>query len=242
MELRPKILIVDDDVVARMMLMHMVDSSGDFDIAEAEDGEEAWRLLQAGSLPALCFCDLRMPYLSGTELLTRVRADNRTTELPFVLISAAADGNTMQRAAGLGADGYIVKPFQPNQVEMHLAALQARTSPVDEAPRDTLLRLGIDSARLLLYLGGLERQLRAGGQGLERLLEGPDQVEVKLRLARLREGCTTLGLVTGAATLQLLESPARRLDATSVNNVLDEVLCDVLHQYERARWLPGAIG
>lgn len=241
MELRPKILIVDDDVVARMMLMHMVDTSGNFDIVEAEDGEQAWRLLQASSLPALCFCDLRMPHLSGTELLTRVRSNHRTAELPFVLISAAVDGETVQRAAGLGADGYIVKPFQASQVEMHLAALQARTSPVDEAPRDTLKRLGIDSARLLLYLGGLERQLRAGGQGIERLLKDPDQGEAKVRLARLREGCATLGLVTGAATLQLLESPAKHLDATAVNNALDEVLCDVMHQCERARWLPGAI-
>ena len=124
---------------------------------------------------------------------------------------------------------------------MHLAALQARTSPVDEAPRDTLKRLGIDSARLLLYLGGLERQLRAGGQGIERLLEGVDQAEAKLRLARLREGCATLGLATAAATLQLLESPGKRLDATRINNALDEVLCDVLHQGERARWLPGAV-
>jgi two-component system chemotaxis response regulator CheY len=241
MELRPKIMIVDDDVVARMMLMHLVDTSGNFDIVEAEDGEQAWRMLEAGGIPALCFCDLRMPRMSGTELLTRVRGDSRMAELPFVLVSAAADGETVQRAAALGADGYIVKPFQSSQVDMHLAALQARTSPVDEAPRDTLKRLGIDSARLLLYLGGLERQLRASGVGIERLLDGLDQGEAKLRLARLREGCATLGLATASATLLLLEAPAMRLDATRVNNALDEVLCDVLHQGERARWLPGAV-
>jgi two-component system chemotaxis response regulator CheY len=241
MELRPKIMIVDDDVVARMMLMHMIDTSGNFEIVEAEDGEQAWRMLVAGSVPALCFCDLRMPRLSGTELLMRVRGDSRLVGLPFVLVSAAADGETVQRAAALGADGYIVKPFQADQVEMHLAALQARNSPVDEAPRDTLKRLGIDSARLPLYLGGLERQLRAAGPAIERLLDGLDQAEAKLRLTRLREGCATLGLATAAATLHLLEGPNVQLDATRVNNVLDEVLCDVLHQEERARWLPGAV-
>jgi two-component system chemotaxis response regulator CheY len=241
MEQRPKIMIVDDDVVARMMLMHMVDSSGKFDIVEAEDGEQAWRMLSGASVPALCFCDLRMPRLSGTELLTRVRAESRLVALPFVLVSAAADGETVQRAAALGADGYIVKPFQSDQVELHLAALQARVGPVDEAPRDTLTRLGIDSARLPLYLGGLQRQLRAAGPAIERLLDGLDQAEAKLRLARLREGCATLGLATAAATLHTLEGPGVLLDATRVNNVLDEVLCDVLHQEERARWLPGAV-
>jgi two-component system chemotaxis response regulator CheY len=240
MEQRPKIMIVDDDVVARMMLMHMVDTSGKFDIVEAEDGEQAWRMLSGASVPALCFCDLRMPRLSGTELLTRVRAESRLVALPFVLVSAAADGETVQRAAALGADGYIVKPFQSDQVEMHLAALQTRVGPVDEAPRDTLARLGIDSARLPLYLGGLQRQLRAAGPAIERLLDGLDQAEAKLRLTRLREGCATLGLATAAASLHALEGPGVLLDATRVNNVLDEVLCDVLHQEERARWLPGA--
>jgi two-component system chemotaxis response regulator CheY len=192
-------------------------------------------------VPALCFCDLRMPRLSGTELLTRVRAESRLVSLPFVLVSAAADGETVQRAAALGADGYIVKPFQPDQVETHLAALQARTSPVDEAPRDTLRRLGIDSARLPLYLAGLERQLRASGPVIERLLDGLDQAEAKLRLTRLREGCATLGLATAAATLHMLEGPGVLLDASRVNQAIDAVLSDVMHQEERARWLPGAV-
>lgn len=241
MEPRPKIMIVDDDVVARMMLMHMVDTSGNFEIVEAEDGEQAWRMLAAGAAPSLCFCDLRMPRLSGTELLTRVRAEQRLAGLPFVLVSAAADGDTVQRAAALGADGYIVKPFQADQVEQHLSALQARSGPIDEAPRDTLKRLGIDSTRLPLYLSGLQRQLRAAGPAIERLLDALDQGEAKLRLARLREGCATLGLATAAATLHVLEGPDVLLDAMRVNNVLDEVLCDVLHQEERARWLPGAV-
>jgi two-component system chemotaxis response regulator CheY len=241
MEPRLKIMIVDDDVVARMMLMHMVDTSGNFEIVEAEDGEQAWRMLAAGTAPSLCFCDLRMPRLSGTELLARVRAEQRLASLPFVLVSAAADGDTVQRAAALGADGYIVKPFQADQVEQHLSALQARSGPIDEAPRDTLKRLGIDSTRLPLYLSGLQRQLRAAGPAIERLLDALDQGEAKLRLARLREGCATLGLATAAATLHVLEGPDVLLDAMRVNNVLDEVLCDVLHQEERARWLPGAV-
>jgi CheY-like chemotaxis protein len=69
-----KVLVVDDDVVSRMMLMHLVDSCGKYDILEAEDGADAWRQLEAGLRPAITFCDLRMPQLSGTELLARVKA------------------------------------------------------------------------------------------------------------------------------------------------------------------------
>jgi CheY-like chemotaxis protein len=124
-----KILIVDDDVVSRMVLMHLIDDAlkGRCEVLEAEDGEDAWRQLQTGaaggSLPAMLFCDLRMPRLSGMELLARVKADARFAALPFVLASAAGDAATMEQALGLGAHGYIVKP-----------APTARTRPAS-APR-----------------------------------------------------------------------------------------------------------
>ena len=81
-----KVLVVDDDVVSRMMLMHLVDSCGQYEIVEAEDGEDAWRLLSDGLRPGIMFCDLRMPRLDGLELLARVRAEPALAGLPFVLV------------------------------------------------------------------------------------------------------------------------------------------------------------
>ncbi|MDB5749053.1 MAG: response regulator, partial [Massilia sp.] len=52
-----KVLVVDDDVVSRMMLMHLVDSCGKYEILEAGDGLDAWRQLEAGLRPAITFCD-----------------------------------------------------------------------------------------------------------------------------------------------------------------------------------------
>lgn len=203
-----KVLIVDDDVVSRMMLMHMIDSAaaGAFDVLEAEDGEQGWDLLVAGAAPALLFCDLRMPRLSGMELLARVKADARFDALPFVLVSAAGDAATMQQALGLGADGYIVKPFDGARVAAHLTRLlrapracaeSGAESGVEfateEHPEATLRRLGIDAARLALYLGGLQRQLEGAGTD-------PAQ------LARLAEGCRTLGLFGAAAGFDALQA------------------------------------
>jgi len=93
------VLVVDDDVVARMMLMHLVDSCGSHAIVEADDGADAWRQLEAGLRPDIVFCDLRMPHLSGLELLQRVRHDPLLAGLPFVLVSAASDSATMDEAA-----------------------------------------------------------------------------------------------------------------------------------------------
>jgi two-component system chemotaxis response regulator CheY len=198
-------VLVDDDVVSRMMLMHMIDSaaSGVFDVLEAEDGEDAWNQLDGGQAPAIVFCDLRMPRLSGMELLARVKADARFAGLPFVLVSAAADGATMEQALSLGAAGYIVKPFDSGRVALHLTPLMRAA---DEQPAATLRRLGIDATRLLLYLGGLQRQLVSAGTDLAAMLAASQVDAARAHLARLCEGCRTLGLHGAAAGFDALRA------------------------------------
>jgi len=201
-----QVLIIDDDVVSRMVLMHLVDSAGAFEVLEAEDGEDAWDQLQGGARPAIVFCDLRMPRLSGMELLARVKADARFGGMPFVLVSAAGDAATMEQALGLGADGYIVKPFDKDPVSAYLASLvQAPASAGDEDPHATAQRLGIDAARLLLYLGGLQRQLSAADAEIDGLLAAHRPEAARAQLGRLREGCATLGLHGAAAGLAALQ-------------------------------------
>jgi two-component system chemotaxis response regulator CheY len=194
-----KVLVVDDDIVARMMLMHLVDSCGNHAILEAEDGADAWRQLESGPRPDIVFCDLRMPHLSGLELLQRVRAGADTAALPFVLVSAASDGATLDEAAALGASGYIVKPFRQEDVRGQFERLfpsGAEEEPPDESPDEVARRLGIDHARLRLYLDGLARQLQVA------MHEPPAGDEgTQARLNRLREGCKTLGLYGAAAAL-----------------------------------------
>jgi two-component system chemotaxis response regulator CheY len=231
------VLVVDDDVVSRMVLMHLVDSCGRFEIVEAEDGEDAWRQLDGGLRPAITFCDLRMPKLDGMELLERVRADARLARMPFVLVSAANDGETVQAANGLGADGYIVKPFQADQVRGHLDALGLAS---DDDPAATARRLGIDARRLALYLGGLHEQLVAAGPDIEQLLACADLASARARLARLREGCAMLGLVGAARAIAMLETlDAPLLDLERVARALAQARLAAQRQGESARTLPA---
>lgn len=200
-----RVLVVDDDVVSRMMLMHLVDSCGSYTILEAEDGADAWRQLQeglqSGLLPAIVFCDLRMPILSGTDLLARVRADAALARLPFVLVSAANDKQTIDEAGALGSDGYVLKPFRVEALRPHLMTLQD-----DEAPAAGARRLGIDAARFALYLGGLDRQLLDAAGAIAMALAQDDARTAAERLARLREGCAMLGLHTAATALARVEA------------------------------------
>ncbi|GAB3371372.1 response regulator [Massilia agri] len=189
-----KVLVVDDDVVSRMMLMHQVDGCVRAEILEAEDGEHAWRLLAGGLRPGVVFCDLRMPHLDGLGLLARLRADAATASIPFVLVSAASDAETLEQAGRLGADGYIAKPFRIDAVRAELGRLLPAGEP-GEDPQAVAGRLGITLERLLVYLAGLRRQLEEAQQG-----GGPGAT-------RLAEGCATLGLLDAAARLRTAGDP-----------------------------------
>lgn len=229
-----KVLVVDDDVVSRMVLMHLVDACGKFDIVEAEDGEDAWQQLAAGLRPAICFCDLRMPRLSGMELLGRVKADAALSAMPFVLVTSATDSATVAQAMGLGADGYLVKPFQHEQVLAYMAPIAAAAPNAEaadaETPQQTLARLGITGERLLIYLGGFQAQLTTASGEIAALLARGEHDNARLRLDRLHAGCLTLGLNGAAAGLR--DFPEGAIDAAQVQVALAETVRAVMHQSE----------
>ncbi|UUZ51638.1 response regulator [Massilia sp. B-10] len=106
-----KALIVDDDAVARMALSDLLSGYDMFDLVEADDGEAAWTLLEDGLAPVICFCDVRMPRMSGLELLQKIKAHPALATLPFVLVSSASDRDTVLQAVKLGAVGYLLKPL-----------------------------------------------------------------------------------------------------------------------------------
>jgi two-component system chemotaxis response regulator CheY len=238
-----KVLVVDDDVVSRMVLMHLVDSCGAYEVYEAEDGEDAWQQLLEGLRPAILFCDLRMPRCSGMELLERVKADRGFDGMRFVLASSASDHATMATASSLGADGYIVKPFDHDMVRAQMAGLAASADDV-ESPFATIARLGISSERLQAYLGGFERQLEAAVVELGALATsgtGNDadkdaDKDVRARLERLHAGCVTLGLAGPAAGFDALATGA--LEGGRVQAALAAALATVREQGERVRRMP----
>jgi two-component system chemotaxis response regulator CheY len=234
-----KVLVVDDDVVSRMVLMHLVDSCGACEIYEADDGEDAWQQLRQGLRPAILFCDLRMPRCSGMELLQRVKAERGFDGMRFILASSANDHATMATASSLGADGYIVKPFDHDMVRAQMAGPAASADDV-ESPFATIARLGISSERLLAYLGGFESQLETAvvelGAWAASGADNDNDNDIRARLERLRAGCVTLGLAGPAAGLDALATGA--LEGGRVQAALAAALATVREQGERARRMP----
>jgi two-component system chemotaxis response regulator CheY len=151
-----KIFVVDDDLISRMALIDAINSVGGdvFDLVEYESGDDAWRALQGkGVPPMLICCDIRMPGISGLELLEKVRAKSETKDLPFVLISSANDAETIKKAVASGVSGFIVKPFAHDDAKTRMSkALNLARHKSIESPAETMTRLKLSLERYRAYL------------------------------------------------------------------------------------------
>jgi CheY-like chemotaxis protein len=103
------VLIVDDEPLVRMLLRTTLPSES-FDVLEASDGETALRLV-AGGNPSLVVLDWHLPGRSGAEVLRDVKRIHPA--LPVLILTAAHDPEDRLRAAELGADVFLTKPFSP---------------------------------------------------------------------------------------------------------------------------------
>jgi len=180
-----RILIVDDDPVARLTLPRiLLDAASD--VVEAEDGDHAWSLLQQGLRPAVCCSDVSMPRLDGIGLLQRAAADACLDDLPFVLVSSAAEQSTIQAAVAAGAQGYVLKPFLAAQTvgAVTLAAQKLRAARAEH--------FLVTRRRLGLGLAELEAQLCALRDALRGKATGDDAAQARhlglWRCAQLAEG------------------------------------------------------
>ena len=120
-EERVRIVVAEDEDAIRENLARMLRIEG-FDVAAAANGKEALALVRE-HLPALILSDVMMPVLDGHGLLQAVRDDPLTSSTPFVFLTARADRSDLRTGMNLGADDYLVKPFQRDEL---LAAVRAR--------------------------------------------------------------------------------------------------------------------
>ncbi|WP_191624193.1 chemotaxis response regulator CheY [Pseudomonas fluorescens] len=105
-----KILIVDDFSTMRRIIKNMLRDLGFTNTSEADDGTSALPMLQSGNFDFL-ITDWNMPGMSGIDLLTYVRADDRIKHLPVLMVTAEAKREQIIKAAQAGVNGYVIKPF-----------------------------------------------------------------------------------------------------------------------------------
>ena len=108
------LLVVDDDRINRELLTHLFER--DYEISTAGGGVEALKLLKDKPDIDLVMLDIMMPQMSGMEVLTEIRENPDTHELPVILISAMANTRDVVNGLRLGANDYITKPVDVSVV------------------------------------------------------------------------------------------------------------------------------
>lgn len=133
-----KILVVEDEIPIRKLIVFNLQRSN-YQVLEAGDGKEAIKLVHDQS-PALVLLDLMLPDMDGFEICTKLREDH--PELPIVILSAR--GQDMEKIMGLelGADDYIVKPFNPLELVARIRSVLRRTNLSAPKPPENIIRNG----------------------------------------------------------------------------------------------------
>jgi two-component system response regulator AtoC len=117
-ERRPRILVVDDAEGIRTYLCNLLKARG-FDTVTAEDGESALVEIETGERPDAVLLDIMMPGIDGLETLARIRAFD--PNLPVVMLSVVGKAPTIVKAMQLGADDFVNKPFEEEELDQALA-------------------------------------------------------------------------------------------------------------------------
>ena len=106
------ILIADDSAPMRAMLVAIVEAVGDYRIVEASSGFEAMRLLPREHVD-MVLTDINMPDINGLELISYLRNNPNYKNMPVIIISTEGSPKDIEKGKRLGANEYVVKPFDP---------------------------------------------------------------------------------------------------------------------------------
>lgn len=126
-----KLLLIDDDPNLVLLVKDYLELRG-YDVDTANNGREALRTLEK-NIPNLIICDVMMPEMDGHSFVRKVRDNPQTSYLPLIFLSAK--GQTEDRVIGLnhGADVYMVKPFEPDELVAQIEASLKQASRMMKA-------------------------------------------------------------------------------------------------------------
>jgi len=150
-----EVLIVDDDASIRTMLAFVFDDAG-YTVIEAADGAEALEVLRTDP-PALMVLDLMMPMVDGVEVLRQRERDGLAAGTRILVLTAKLDTEDAVWCWELGADEYVTKPVDPDQLLRNGLALLARTPEELRHHR----QVGLEEAR---RLDAIEAAFRPAGR------------------------------------------------------------------------------
>lgn len=142
-----RILLIDDDAKLRRTCANLLRSEG-YEIFEAPDGKAGVQAAQKEH-PDLVICDVNMPGMNGHAVITALRAEDALLRIPFIFLTGEDQMSDLREGMNLGADDYLVKPVDPDQlltsirVRLKRAESNASLPQSEPASPDQLICLGL---------------------------------------------------------------------------------------------------
>ncbi|WP_245932525.1 response regulator transcription factor [Isoalcanivorax indicus] len=121
----PLVLLVEDDPLVGELLEYLLGREG-FAVHWSRDGRAAHEQIASGRAFAGAVLDVMLPYVDGYSLVRQLRDSEAHAGIPILMLTARAQEQDVVRALDLGADDYLVKPFQPGELTARLRRLMKR--------------------------------------------------------------------------------------------------------------------
>lgn len=125
---RQKILIVDDEMATLRPLKRSLEAE-DYTVLEACDGYEAIEKSKA-EIPELIILDLMLPGMDGIEVCSRLKKDALTEKIPVIMLTAKDEVRDKVKGLEIGADDYVAKPFNLNELKARIKSVLRRSRDV----------------------------------------------------------------------------------------------------------------
>ena len=146
-----KVLVVEDEVELRDYLTSVLQGQG-FVVEGVGSGEQAIRQVEV-SVPNIILMDFRLPGKNGVETIKDLKANARFTQIPVIMVTGVDTEDDKVAALEVGADDYVVKPFQPKELGARIKAVLRRSDTrgdSEEILRDKGLIIDLQSHKVTL--------------------------------------------------------------------------------------------
>ncbi|MEO7189437.1 MAG: response regulator transcription factor [Vicinamibacterales bacterium] len=156
-----RVLVAEDDTDIAELVLRYLTKAG-FTPERVASGRDALSSI-AARLPDLLVLDVMLPHVDGFEVCRMLRASDKTSRLPIIMLTARAEESDRIVGLELGADDYLPKPFSPNELVARVRALLRRAQRSDSAGPAALSYgpLSLDAERHVVSLNGAEVALTA---------------------------------------------------------------------------------
>jgi DNA-binding response OmpR family regulator len=122
--MKRKLLVIDDEPSIRLILEYYFASQ--FDVVSKSNGLDAMNWLQDGNIADVIVADVDMPYMNGSEFIRQIRASFLYKDIPLIMLSGKDSSRDKIKCLKEGADDYVVKPFNPEELDIRIENILKR--------------------------------------------------------------------------------------------------------------------